>query len=412
MAYTYDINHTCVDKKSKNCLFVSHSLSNIISLFVTTFLVAHIYSFSGDTYSYLFNVAIYNISLYLAVALFYIPISKIVDRTNRIVVYRISLIVKAVLVTFFIFFGEEIAKLLVFAGVINGLSEALYYSSYNIIKQEMVSRKDMGRFASSTYVFVRIIDMVCPILLGALIDATSFSSVAIVVFVVCAIQLIFSFGVKCERPEGSNFNLTGYIRKLKTHKDRKKLGTVYLISFLYGVTIMVTNVLNVCIMLEFGSSFSLGIITSVFSAVTILVVLWLNRYTKAGRRSWLYILCSILQVLSVIVFAIDITSVTVIIFNGVIVITSIVYQVVFDVHRNSTIKEGGLYSEISEHHAVVEVLLNVTRVLCFIVLIVVALLKSMFMLKAIMVVAVLVKVAIFMLLLNYEKKYYKQSVNK
>ena len=153
MSFSYDINHTGTDKKSGHCLMATNTLTTIINLFVTTFLVAHIYSFNGDTYAYLFNVGVYNIALYLFTALLYIPFSKIVDKTNRVCIFRIGLVLKAVLVVFCIFFGKELANLLLLAGALNGISEALYFASYNVIKQEMVSRKSIGSFASLTYVF-------------------------------------------------------------------------------------------------------------------------------------------------------------------------------------------------------------------------------------------------------------------
>ena len=104
-------------------------------------------------------------------------------------------------------------------------------------------------------------------------------------------------------------------------------------------------------------------------------------------------------------FAIWVNKITVIVLNGVITITSIVYKYLFDIYRNSTLKEAGLYNEISEHHAVVEVIANVSRIVCFALLLVVALIKSLVVFKAMLVFVSVVTAFVFVFIGYYEKKY-------
>lgn len=70
MGYVYDINHTSNDKKSRNCLFATHGMMSVITLFVSTFLVAHIYSFNGNIYDYIFNVGLFNMVSYATIVIF------------------------------------------------------------------------------------------------------------------------------------------------------------------------------------------------------------------------------------------------------------------------------------------------------------------------------------------------------
>ncbi|MBP3432008.1 MAG: MFS transporter [Clostridia bacterium] len=410
MAYNYDINHTEVDKRAQRCLLTSHTLAQIVNLFVTTFLVAHIYSFNGNTYDYLFNVAVYNIFLYLFVALLYIPFSKIVDKTNRVVVYRISLVLKTVLVIFFIFFGKQLAELLILAGALNGLSEALYFSSYNVLRQEMVSRKTSSNYSSYIYMLAKLVEVVCPVALGALIDSTGFSVTAIAVFGICVAQLIISIWIKAQRPEGSEFNLKKYFNILKERKEvRKKIGYMYIISAIYGVSILTTTVINACIMLQFGSNLSLGTITSVFSVVAIIVIYLIKRFTKSGKRTWLFIVGAVFPLAAVIVFVVNISPTTVVILNGAIAVTCVIYKVLFDAHRNGILKEEGLYDQIAEHHSMIEILANASRAICFAVLLLISLAQSILVFKIFVVLTIIGCGGVFMLLLIYEIKYFKTS---
>ena len=126
MGYVYDINHTSNDKKSRNCLFATHGMMSVITLFVSTFLVAHIYSFNGNIYDYIFNVGLFNMVSYATMAIFGFLFGYLVDKTNRIWIFRLSLVLRAAFVVVVIFFGKDLAQILWLAGILNGFSEILY----------------------------------------------------------------------------------------------------------------------------------------------------------------------------------------------------------------------------------------------------------------------------------------------
>jgi len=413
MSFSYDINNTCNDKKYRNCLLVCHLLSTIVNMFVNTFLIAHIHSFNGNTYDYLFNVGIYNIFVYLSFFILYIPISYLVDKSNRIIYYRIGLIVKAILVIIIIFFGKELSKLLIVAGLMNGLGEALYYSSYNVVKEEMVSRKSMDSYASVSFVFSRIIEIVCPIALGAIIDVTTFSETAIIVLAISIIQVGFSFGIKSQRPEGSHFSLKEYFEILKQKNETStKIKKIYLMSLVYGTTTLLATLINVCIMLELGSNLSLGTLTSVFAIAAMISQILIKSFSKPGKRNILYIISAILLTISAIVFVIDITIVTIIILNATIAITSVLYKYLFDLYRNKILKEAGLYDQIAEHHTIVESLINIARIATFGIVMLVALTRSMIAFKTYFLIMILLSALLHILLMCYERKHETITIEK
>lgn len=410
MAYKYTIDHAQSKNSAYNCLLTTHTLNSIISLFVTTFLIAHIYSFNGNTYDYLFNVAIFNIVYYVGYALFYVPITKIVDKTNRISMYKIGVIIKTLLVILFIFFGQSLAKLLVVAGLMNALGDGFYYASYNVLRQEMVSRKQSSSFASVYYILSKVVEVVCPVILGVLIDKITFSYTAIIVLVVCIVQIVISSFIKSEKPEGSHFNLKEYIQILKSRPDvNKKIGFMYLIGVIYGGSYLITTLMTVCVMLEYGTNFSLGIITSVFSIGAILVIIAMSKFTKPGKRSWLFVICGLLPIIASILFVANINQVTIVILNGAVALTVIIFKVLYDTHRNSTLKEVGLYDEIAEHHSIVEFILGISRGLFFAIMLGVALLRNINIFKALVVLATIICAGIHLIIMVYEKKYCKQE---
>lgn len=406
MSYTYDINTSKNDKRSTICLSACHSLYAIINLFVTTFLIAHMYSLTTDLFSYALKVGIYQLSTYGTMLLTYGIFSKIVDRTNRVWVYRVACIIEAALVIVTIFYGKDLAKLVILAGVLNGLLHSAYYASYNVLKQEMVSRKSMGNYIVVINIILKVINIVCPILLGTLIELSTYTMVAIYVLIICIIQTIVSFFIRSKRPAESDFNVIKYIKKLKNNPEiAKNVKFIYLIAITYSFINVVSSLLSINIMMHFGSNFSLGLITSVFACVAIVVLILLNRFTKVGKRAWLLILVGSMQLIGAIVFSIIPNVATLLVFNFTLAVCEVIVITVYDIHRNKNLKEAGLYDDIAEHQCIIEAILQIGRIIEFTLLIVMALIRNYVLFQISFVFFMVLYTLTPILLMVYEKKF-------
>ncbi len=410
MAFEYNIENNFNDTKPRTCMITCHTLATVVSLLSSTFLVANIYSNTGSVYDYIFNVGVYNIFTYLSMLFVYLPISYLVDRTNRVWFYRLGLLLRASLVILFACFGGQMAGLTILAGCMHGSSDAVYYASYNVLKEEMVSRKKMGNYASLTYMIGKVVEIVCPITIGAIIEASSFSTVALIVLGICAIQIVISFGIKAERPKNSSFSLKKFFATIKENPSAKnKLKLIYLFSFVFSTSTLIGMLVNICTMIEYGSSFSLGAMTSAISIAAIFSMFLFDRLSKPGKRGGFFVACAVLLIASSIFMLIDFSRLSIIIFNFLTASTGIIYKVSFDRYRNGILKEEGLYSEISEHQTIVESVLNIARITVFGLMMLVSLFKSMIAFEIFIIFAILGISTLFILLLIYEKKYISKS---
>lgn len=408
MGYSYNINSQKKDKSSSSFLFICHPLGAVVTTFVSTFLVAYIFQFSKDTFDYVFNVGVYYICVYATFLLTYWFFSMLTDRTNRVWIYRASQLIRLAFILLIIFYGQKLAQMLPLAGFLYGLSEACYYGSYNVLKQEMVSRKVMSKFSILITIATKSMDIIVPVTLGALIHVSTYEQTSIYVAVILGIITLLSFGIKSKKPEGSSFSLKEYFKKLKEHpKARERIMFIYKASFVYGFTTITNNLLSICIMLQFGSSLSLGSITSIIGAVTIVEIMLVTKFTKPAQRNWLYAIAILLPIISSVLFVITSSYVTVIIFNLLMNMSKIIFSAIFDIYRNSTLKEAGLYSEISEHQTMVESLLSIARVLSFGIMILVGLLKNLVVFEILLVVFSLSYSGVNLCLMIYEKKFLK-----
>lgn len=365
-AYTYDITTSKKDNRATVCLSVCHLIYAVINMFLSTFLVAHIYSLTTDIFSYAVNVGIYQISTYAVMLVSYYVLSILVDKTDRIWCYRIANILNAGIVIVTIFFGQDLAKLVVVAGVLNGFSHGAYYASFNVLKQEMVSRKTMDKFTVVLSVLTKVVNVVFPIVLGALIEVSTFSVVAIYVLVLAVAQCILTFFVKAKRPANSNFSLKEYFKDLKEHpKVFKKMKALYIIGFFYGLTSAVSMLLNINIMMQFGSNLSLGVITGCCSLFAVVVILIVSKFTKVGKRPLLFVASAILPCAGAILFVSLPNMVTLIVYHVCLSFCEVINATIYDTYRNKNLKEAGMYKDIAEHQCITESIFQITRIISF-----------------------------------------------
>ena len=342
---------------------VSHGLNNVISVFVSTFLVSYIYSISDN---YLANIGLFYMFNYLVMGIVYLAVSKVIDRTNRIFFYRIAMIIRAGFMFLIIFVGRQLAGLVILAGTLHGFSEACYWTSYNIMKNELVRKGSFKLYSTLQSVIERLVYIIIPVTLGKIIDAESFKLSAIIVAVLVGLEFISSFFIKSHRPENSSFDLKGFFRNTKNLGERGKLIKHGIISaFLYGFYSSVSIVNTVLIMLAYNSNFSLGILTGVFSAMAILFLILYSRFTKPGKRPALFWVCGILPLITAIMLAIDINKWFIALFTMVYTVCHQSFTQPYDVCRNVLLKKLGMYDDIAEFQACVEFVMEMGRVISF-----------------------------------------------
>ncbi len=244
--FSYDIEKSKKDNRSTICLFTSHGIYNLIRVFTSTFLTAYIYSLTEGVYSYIWNVGVFNMVAYAVMFLTCFLFAYLVDKSNRIIYYQLACLLNMIEVVLLVFFGEKLAHFIVLAGVLQGLLWGLYYASYNVLKQEMVSRKSMKTFTVVYHISTKLINILAPILLGALIDISTYTQVAVYVVVIALFEIAVSFGVKSKRPENSSFSLKNYLKRLKNdEKFLPKMKFTYFLSFMFGFSAVLDTVVKV-----------------------------------------------------------------------------------------------------------------------------------------------------------------------
>lgn len=401
--------------RTNKALLVSHALNNVISVFVSTFLVSYIYSISEN---YVFNVGLFYMANYIVMGIVMYVVSALIDRTNRVTFYRVAVVIRAIFLVVVIFIGHDLARYVALAGALHGFSEACYWGSYNVMKNELVSRKLMNRYSSFQQADDKIVSVIIPLILGRVMDSESFKASAIIVLVIVVIQLITTMFITCFKPENASFDMRGFAKHVKDLGDKKPfVKKFFVISFVYGFTTIINPLITILVMLEYNSNFSLGIFTSIFSLCTVIFIIIFGKFTKHGKRNWLFILSSALVMISAVALIFFMNRATIIIFNGIYSIFKITFEHPFDVSRNLIIKKFDMYEYIAEFQCIVEECLEVARVVAFFAMAMIGLLGAtlgangmIVALQILLVISIISVVAINTLLLIYERKLKKHEL--
>ncbi len=383
MAYTYTPSNTSSKQKMNLSVWsmqVTSAINTIIDLFANTFLVSFIVQTNADEpiSKALTSISLFYIATYAMMLVVNILLSYLVDRTDRVWVYRLGLVLKAVFIVLVIFLGQDLAKLSVVAGALMGIAEGCYWASYNVLKGEMVPRAHANKFSAVSLFLEKIIKIVFPILIGFLIDVSTYSSVACYVLIIVAIQIIFSFFIKSKRPENSSFKLFAYLKKLqKKDEDIKRIKRFYPLIFGNACTTLMSSLVTLLTVYTFKTNLNLGLFTALSAFSSILLLGVFKRFTKEGNRKWWYIVLSILPVVASVLVASYISKWTYIIYNLAYTTIHIVFSYSIGVQRITIMKKTNHYDDIAEHQAVCETIYCMVRVISYALMLLLGLLLEL-----------------------------------
>ncbi len=396
-------------------LLGTHGFNYVVSVFVSTFLISYIYKVSTN---YVLNIGLFYCFNYLSMGIFTFVISSILDKTNRVVCYRIAIIVRALFILALVFVGEKIANLVVLAGMLHGFSEACYWSSFNVMKNELVPGSCMKKYTLLQIIENKGMNFIAPIILGGIIDAESFKVSAIIIFIIASIQIVLSLFIKSKRPENSNFDLKGFFARIKSSDKNKEIfKTCFFAAFMMGSATLISPVNTIIIMLTFESNFSLGILTGVFSAISILMIVLAKKFSKSGKSFPIYSTFGVVSLIITSIFAFFTSKVMLVVFTFVYIAASTLYSYYFDLYRNVLLKKLDMYSDIAEYQCMIEALIELSRVIGFALMIVAGLIGAaiggnglVLALKVYLVAVTVVFALISLAYYKFEKKLLKHKV--
>ncbi len=362
-------------KSEQNIIIIMDAIKKIMTIFLGPFLTAYFISTSTNS---ILNIAIYYIFTYATMALSTLVVAVLAEKRNRIKIFRIGIILNFIYILIIILLKEKIINYLPIISILYGISASCYYFPYNLFIINKVKNTERTNYMVKLFITISVVGILFPIIFGSIITITNYILTAVIVLFISLIQIILSFFIT----DNHNGDLEEYNLKKAWLELKKNKQVINCLAgeFFIGMNICngaLETVMVILILNSFKTNINLGIITSIATLLSILVVkIYGLIYNKRDDKK-VIIISSIIPVISLIIFLILKTNTTVIIYKFSYVIFAEILSLVrkikiFNLSNSKIVNK----SNQCEFNAIREVTLNVGRVTGYTLLLLAGLTQS------------------------------------
>ena len=311
-------------------------------------------------------------------ALSTLVVAALAEKRNRIKIFRIGIILNFIYILIIILLKGKIINYLPIISILYGISASCYYFPYNLFIINKVKNTERTNYMVKLFITISVVGILFPIIFGSIITITNYILTAVIVLFISLIQIILSFFIT----DNHNGDLEEYNLKKAWLELKKNKQVINCLAgeFFIGMNICngaLETVMVILILNSFKTNINLGIITSIATLLSILVVkIYGLIYNKRDDKK-VIIISSIIPVISLIIFLILKTNTTVIIYKFSYVIFAEILSLVrkikiFNLSNSKIVNK----SNQCEFNAIREVTLNVGRVTGYTLLLLAGLTQS------------------------------------
>lgn len=388
------------EKLTKSAIGIMGSLliNNVLYMFVNTFMVAYFITLTNYDYK---QISIYYVLSFIAILLTFLTFGRIIKNKNQVWVFRSGIIAYCLYILMLAFLKEKIvtyfAPLGFFYGIVQGL---IWVAAHTLVNEH--TQNNTNKFISFKSIISKILKIFFPIVFGVSIELTSFSYVAKIVILLSITQFIFSLFIEDKaKTYDKKYNLKEYINLVK---NNDKFKTVYKLCICDGiVNYLLETLIVILTVMTFKTTISLGVITTITAICSILSV-YIFQYKLKSNWKILKI-CNIMMISSVLLLLINISKPTIIIYNICTAIFLVILSNTGDTKRYEIVSENEIVVEdyIVEHQVVCEAILNITRIIAYILLFVISLFNNIVLFKILLLLVTIVILIYSKLLIKLKK---------
>lgn len=388
------------EKLTKSAIGIMGSLliNNVLYMFVNTFMIAYFITLTNYDYK---QISIYYVLSFIAILLTFLTFGRIIKNKNQVWVFRSGIIAYCLYILILAFLKEKIvtyfAPLGLFYGIVQGL---IWVAAHTLVNEH--TQNNTNKFISFKSIISKILKIFFPIVFGVSIELTSFSYVAKIVILLSITQFIFSLFIEDKaKTYDKKYNLKEYINLVK---NNDKFKTVYKLCICDGiVNYLLETLIVILTVMTFKTTISLGVITTITAICSILSV-YIFQYKLKSNWKILKI-CNIMMISSVLLLLINISKPTIIIYNICTAIFLVILSNTGDTKRYEIVSENEIVVKdyIVEHQVVCEAILNITRIIAYILLFVISLFNNIVLFKILLLLVTIVILIYSKLLIKLKK---------
>ena len=294
-------------------LFSMRLLKGILTNFVDVFLVLYFINVSNNN---ILPLGIYKLVDITTIWLVVFSLRNYCKSKNRVWLMRIGIVLYFIYFLAIILLKEQVVNYIYLIGLLYGLEEGFYYSVYNTIESDGIENKDREKYLGTYNAWKNIVSIIFPLFFGGLIEKSGFINTIIVVLIIVALQIILSIVLKDNNiPKESKTDLKEFNDVIKEHPELKSIIRTNICSGLTYSEGALSYVITIYIIKVFSESVSLGIFTSIFSVISIIIGFLFVKVIKP--KYYIKLLCTTLPITIILlcIMLLNCNFITVVLYN-------------------------------------------------------------------------------------------------
>lgn len=367
--------------KNTNLLLVINTIRKIIDIFLGPFLTAYLFKVAVENIKI---ISMYNILSYIAISVVALIIGRILKNKYQMQIFRIGMISKFIQLAILIILGDNVVNYIWILAIVAEFSMETWSFPLNLFSSKLVSNDEKKDFIVYKTFLNNLVKVLIPFLLGSIISIKSFETTTIIIFILSFIQILLSFKMKFKIQNNKESKKLDIIKEVNHIKNNKKLQRFYMMKFFKGMAYegALDTAVTLLIIMSFDSDFSLGVITSIISLLAMLSSYVYKKFKNQEKMKLLIIVSYVIILISSIVLVFITNRYTIVGYN---LIFAFFLQFIMVSEEVQTLKftNSDVINDSNrvETYVLLEMFLNIGRIISYILLFVVGIYNNLYLLE-------------------------------
>ncbi|KQO07348.1 MFS transporter [Paenibacillus sp. Leaf72] len=216
--------------------------------------------------------ALYNIIVFLMTPITFAVGGWIAKRKDRMVTYRIGIVLIAVFYLMVVITGEQVVNYYVLFAICNGIAGGLYWTGYLVIQYDVSTEANRIRFLALNMIVFNTAGLLGPALAGFIISRNEGLQGYVIIFLLAFVMFVIAAIVSFRIPIVKSHHRAYYLKfmGLAMNKNRrwfKALVSFFILGLFQGIMLFLPNIL---LFQTVGREDRVGYLGVAFSALTVM----------------------------------------------------------------------------------------------------------------------------------------------
>lgn len=294
-------------------LFLLRLLKSILNNFVDIFLVLYFIKVSNSN---ILPLGIYKLVAMVTVWVVMFFTKNRCKENGRIHFMKIGIVLYFVYFLSIIILKEKVVDYIYLIGMLYGLEEGFYYSVYNMIESDGIDNKDRTKYVGVYTAVKNIVSIIFPLIFGGMIQKSGFINATIFALFIVIFEIILSNLFKDNNiPKSNKTNFKEFKNIVKNNKGFKNVMVMKICSGLTYSEGALSYVITIYIIKVFSESISLGIFTSIFSVISVIIGILFIKIIKNKYYVPLMIVTSFTTIVLLCIMLLNCNFITIVLYN-------------------------------------------------------------------------------------------------